>query len=109
MKGTFYLTTAIDYVNAPPHLGHAYEKTTADCIARSRRALGWDVRFLIGNDEHGTKMEKSAAAAGVTPQEYVDRMDAVYRSTYEKLLVRWDEFIRTSEPRHHAAVNTRPG
>ena len=63
-----------------------------------------DVRFLIGNDEHGSKMEKSAAAEGVTPQEYVDRMDAVYRATYERLLVRWDEFIRTSEPRHHAGV-----
>lgn len=104
MNGKFYLTTAIDYVNAPPHLGHAYEKVTADCIARSRRALGWDVRFLIGNDEHGTKMEKSAAALGVTPQQYVDKMDAVYRGTYEKLLIRWDEFIRTSEPRHHVGV-----
>lgn len=104
MKGRFYLTTAIDYVNAKPHLGHAYEKTTADCIARAKRAAGWDVRFLIGNDEHGSKMEKSAAAQGITPQEYVDRMAAVYRSTYQRLLVRWDEFIRTSEPRHHAAV-----
>ncbi|MBZ0266959.1 methionine--tRNA ligase, partial [bacterium] len=104
VKGKFYLTTAIDYVNAKPHLGHAYEKVTADCIARAKRAAGYDVRFLIGNDEHGDKMAKSAAALGITPQEYVDRMDAVYRSTYERLLVRWDEFIRTSEPRHHAAV-----
>lgn len=105
MARTFYLTTAIDYVNAEPHLGHAYEKVTADCICRSQRALGREVRFCIGNDEHGTKMEKSAAAEGITPQEYVDRMDAIYRSTYEKLYVSWDDFIRTSEPRHHAGVN----
>ena len=104
MAGKFYLTTAIDYVNGVPHLGHAYEKVTADCIARSRRAMGQDVCFLIGNDEHGVKMEKSAAAEGVTPQEYVDRMAEIFRSTYDKLLVEPDIFIRTSEARHHAAV-----
>lgn len=105
MSEKFYITTAIDYVNAPPHLGHAYEKVTADCIARAHRRLGFDVKFLIGNDEHGTKMEKSAAAEGITPKQYVDKMDAIYRSTYEKLLISWDEFIRTSEERHHRGVH----
>ena len=94
MSGKFYITTAIDYVNAEPHLGHAYEKVTADCIARSQRALGRDVFFLIGADEHGTKMEKTAAAAGVSPGDWVDRMDAVYRSTYDRLLVSYDDFMR---------------
>ncbi|MCA9753053.1 MAG: methionine--tRNA ligase [Gemmatimonadetes bacterium] len=104
MSRKFTITTAIDYVNAKPHLGHAYEKITADAIARAHRALGRDVFFLIGNDEHGTKIEKSAAAAGVSPQEWVDRMAEVYQSTYEKLLISWDGFIRTTEERHHSGV-----
>ena len=70
----FYLTTAIDYANGDPHLGHAFEKVGADCIARYRRLRGDDVWFLIGMDEHGQKVAQAAAADGVTPQAFVDRI-----------------------------------
>jgi methionyl-tRNA synthetase len=100
----FYLTTAIDYVNSKPHLGTAYEKIAADCIARSRRLLGEEVLFVMGNDEHSVNVEKSARAAGLAPKEYCDRMEAEFRSAWQKLDISFDDFIRTTEPRHHAAV-----
>jgi methionyl-tRNA synthetase len=104
VRETFYLTCAIDYMNARPHLGHAYEKITADCVARSRRLLGKDVRFVIGADEHGTKVEKAARVAGVTPQEYTDRLAAEFRRTFDRLHVSYDDYIRTTEPRHRDGV-----
>ncbi|HET9886800.1 MAG TPA: class I tRNA ligase family protein, partial [bacterium] len=104
MSKKFYLTTAIDYVNSKPHLGTAYEKIAADCIARSRRLLGQEVLFVMGNDEHSVNVEKSARAAGLAPKEYCDRMEAEFRSAWQKLDISFDDFIRTTEPRHHAAV-----
>jgi methionyl-tRNA synthetase len=105
MCAKFYLTTAIDYVNAKPHLGHAYEKVAADCIVRARRAMGEDALFVIGADEHSTNVGKAAAEAGLSPQEYTDRMEKEFRDVYARLNVAYDDFIRTSQPRHHAAVN----
>jgi methionyl-tRNA synthetase len=104
-RPTFYITCAIDYVNAKPHLGHAYEKVTADCIARAHRSLGYDVFFLIGNDEHGTKVAKSARAAGKPPREYVDGMELEFREAYRRLNVSYDDFIRTCQTRHHVGVH----
>ncbi len=104
MPEKFYLTTAIDYVNSSPHLGTAYEKIAADCLVRAHRRLGCDVRFVMGNDEHSTNVEKAAKAAGLTPREYTDRMEGVFRDAWERLDISYDDFIRTSEPRHHAAV-----
>jgi methionyl-tRNA synthetase len=105
VSAKFYLTTAIDYVNAKPHLGHAYEKVAADCIVRARRAMGEDVLFVIGTDEHSTNVEKAAGEAGLSAQEYTDRMEKEFRAVYERLNISFDDFIRTSEPRHHAAVH----
>ncbi len=70
----YYITTAIDYVNAKPHIGHAYEKIAADIIARFHRLLGYDVFFLSGLDEHGSKIEKAAKQAGIDPQKFCDQM-----------------------------------
>src|SRR5271155_583903 len=78
MSKRFYITTAIDYVNGEPHLGHAYEKIVADVIARSHRSLGGQVFFLTGVDEHGQKVQQGAQAQGKTPQAYCDELAAVY-------------------------------
>ena len=100
----FYLTTAIDYANGPPHLGHALEKVGADAIARYQRLKGVNVHFVIGMDEHGQKVAQTAAAAGVTPQEWVDGIADAFRSAWGALDISYDDFIRTTEPRHEAAV-----
>jgi methionyl-tRNA synthetase len=104
VRETFYLTCAIDYLNARPHLGHAYEKITADCIVRAQRLLGKDVRFVVGADEHGTKVEKAAREAGVTPQEYTDGLAREFRRTFDRLNISYDDYIRTTEPRHQDGV-----
>ena len=104
-KGTkFYLTTAIDYVNASPHIGTAYEKIGADFIARSRRLLGEDVRFLMGNDEHSVNVARAAAAEGLSPLAYCDRMERRFREVWELLDISFDDFVRTTEERHRRAV-----
>jgi methionyl-tRNA synthetase len=100
----FYITTAIDYANGLPHLGHALEKIGADAIARYRRQLGQSVHFLMGMDEHGQKVAQSAAAAGVTPQEWTDRIAGEFLAAWKSLNISNDDFIRTTEPRHHAGV-----
>lgn len=100
----FYITTAIDYANGLPHLGHALEKVGADAIARFRRLQGREVRFLMGMDEHGQKVAQSAAAAGITPQEWTDGIAAAFSSTWKSLNVSNDDFIRTTEERHKAGV-----
>jgi methionyl-tRNA synthetase len=96
----FYITTAIDYVNASPHIGHAYEKIAADILARHNRIRGRDVFFLTGVDEHGSKVERSALNAGKTPQEFCDEMAARFQSAYSALDISCDYFIRTTEERH---------
>ena len=100
----FYLTTAIDYVNSRPHLGTAYEKITADVIARYKRLSGVDTYFLMGNDEHSQNVYKRALEQGLDPLEYCNRMEAEFRSVWTELNLSFDDFIRTTEPRHRAAV-----
>ncbi len=104
MAAPFYITCAIDYVNGTPHLGHAYEKITADVIARWRRLRGDDVRFLVGTDEHGSKIEKTAAEEGISPQEYVDRLAPQFQETYDLLNISYDRFIRTTDADHERTV-----
>src|SRR6267154_4778940 len=84
---SFYITTAIDYVNGSPHLGHAYEKVLTDVIARFRRQMGDQVYFLTGTDEHGQKVQASARKQGVPPQEFVDKTAAEFRALYDRLNV----------------------
>jgi methionyl-tRNA synthetase len=103
---SFYLTTAIDYVNSRPHLGTAYEKITADVIARDRRLRGRRVRFVMGNDEHSQNVYKKAREVGMAPLAYCDQMEREFRDVWARLDVSFDDFIRTTEPRHRAAVTT---
>ncbi len=100
----FYLTTAIDYSNGDPHLGHALEKVGADCVARYRRLRGDDVHFLMGMDEHSQSVIQAAARASSTPQVWVDRLAARFESFWNRLLCTNDDWIRTTEPRHARAV-----
>ena len=100
----FYLTTAIDYVNGSPHLGHAYEKVLADVIARSRRLMGQEVYFLTGTDEHGQKIQQGARAKGVPTQEFVDGYAAEFVALTKMLNLSNNDFIRTTEPRHKTVV-----
>ena len=100
----FYLTTAIDYVNSRPHLGTAYEKIAADVIARYKRLCGFDTRFLMGNDEHSQNVFKKATEVGLEPLEYCNQMEREFRATWRKLDISFDDFIRTTEPRHKAGV-----
>jgi methionyl-tRNA synthetase len=104
MSKRFYITTAIDYVNGEPHLGHAYEKVVADVIARSRRSLGTEVFFLTGVDEHGQKVQQAAVAQGKTPQSYTDELAVTWKSLASKLELTNDDFVRTTESRHEQVV-----
>jgi methionyl-tRNA synthetase len=101
----FYLTTPIYYVNARPHIGHTYTTIVADTIARYKRMRGFDVVMLTGTDEHGQKIERSARAAGVRPQEFADEVSAEYRAVWKELDLRFDRFVRTTEDRHDRAVH----
>ena len=100
----YYITTAIDYVNNRPHLGTAYEKVAADAIARYKRLAGFDTRFLMGNDEHSTNVEKAAREKGLDPKAYCDQMETVFRDVWKRLDISFDDFIRTTEPRHIRGV-----
>lgn len=103
-KTKFYVTTAIDYPNGRPHVGHAYEKLATDALARFKRLDGYDVFFLTGTDEHGLKMLQTATREGLTPNALADRNVQVFRDMDAALNVSFDDFIRTTEPRHHASV-----
>jgi len=104
MNKQFYITTAIDYVNGQPHLGHAYEKIVADVIARSHRSLGQEVFFLTGLDEHGQKVQQAAIAEGKSPQTYCDELAADWLAFAKKLQLTNDDFVRTTQPRHKEFV-----
>ncbi|MGH7952668.1 MAG: methionine--tRNA ligase [Limisphaerales bacterium] len=104
MSKRFYITTAIDYVNGQPHLGHAYEKIVADVIARARRSLGQEVFFLTGLDEHGQKVQQAAIAENKSPQAYCDELAADWKAFAKKLELTNDDFVRTTEPRHKEFV-----
>ena len=100
----FYLTTAIDYSNGDPHLGHTLEKVGADCVVRYRRLRGDTVHFVMGMDEHGQKVALAAEKAGMPPSEWVDRISERFEATWRALHCSQDDWIRTTEPRHHASV-----
>ena len=104
MSKRFYVTTAIDYVNGQPHLGHAYEKVVADVIARAHRSLGEDVFYLTGLDEHGQKVQQAAQAEGKEPQAYCDELAAAWPEFVATLDVTNDDFIRTTEPARQTVV-----
>lgn len=104
MKKPFYISTAIHYVNDLPHIGHIYENVVADVIARYHRMLGEDVFFLTGTDEHGQKIERSAAKEGITPIELADRVVDHHRALWKILDISNDDFIRTTEERHRVGV-----
>jgi methionyl-tRNA synthetase len=104
MSKRFYVTTAIDYTNGQPHLGHAYEKVLADTIARARRSLGGEVFFLTGLDEHGQKVQQAAQAEGKSPQAYCDELAKSWKEFAGKLGLSNDDFVRTTEARHKAVV-----
>jgi methionyl-tRNA synthetase len=100
----FYITTPIYYVNDYPHIGHAYCTVCADAFARYHRLLGDDTYFLTGTDEHGQKVEKTAAKEGISPQALADRVVTRYHELWKSLEITHDDFIRTTEPRHKAGV-----
>ncbi len=104
MPEKFYVTTPIYYVNARPHIGHAYTTIAADVLARHSRMLGRDTYFLTGTDEHGQKIERSAAAAGIAPQQFADQVSASFQSLWKRMGISYDQYIRTTDPRHQRGV-----
>ena len=104
MSKKFYITTPIYYVNARPHIGHAYTTITCDTIARRHRMLGDDTWFLTGTDEHGQKIERAAQAAGKTPQQFADEVSAEFRALWKHMGLTPDDFIRTTSARHQQGV-----
>ena len=103
-KPKFYITTAIPYANGAPHIGHAYERIATDAIARFKRLDGYDVLFVTGMDEHGQKMQQTAAREGITPQQLADRTAAQFEEMGEQLNARADDILRTTEDRHKLSV-----
>ncbi|MBO4365084.1 MAG: methionine--tRNA ligase [Eggerthellaceae bacterium] len=103
-KGTYSFTTPIYYVNAAPHLGTAYTTIAADTVARYPRMNGYDVAFVTGMDEHGQKVADTAASKGMTPQEWCDSMEPVFREAWDMLGITYTDFVRTSSPRQHRTV-----
>src|ERR1700675_401438 len=104
MSRKFYITTPIYYVNARPHIGHAYTTIACDTIARRQRLLGAETFFLTGTDEHGQKLERAAEAAGKTPQQYADEISSEFRQLWKRMGISNDDFIRTTEDRHKKRV-----
>src|SRR4051794_19809418 len=104
MAENFFITTAIDYTNSSPHIGHAYEKVLADVIARYHRLRGDNVFFLTGVDQHGQKVQQSAEKEGIAPQEFVDGITAKFVALWEKLEVRYDAWAATTDPKHKDCV-----
>lgn len=104
MSKPFFITTAIDYTNGAPHIGHAYEKVLADVLARFQRQNGREVFFLTGVDQHGQKVQQSAEKAGVSPQEYVNAVTGKFRALWEKLGICYDGWSATTDERHKECV-----
>jgi len=102
--GRFYVTTPIYYVNDAPHVGHAYCTVNADAMARWHRLIGDETKFLTGTDEHGQKVADAAEKNGLTPKEWTDRTSARFREAWDALGISYDDFIRTTEPRHYESV-----
>ncbi|MFP4347476.1 MAG: methionine--tRNA ligase [Desulfococcaceae bacterium] len=106
MSGTFYITTPIYYVNAKPHLGHAYTTITADVACRFHTMKNQETFFLTGTDEHGDKIERAAKKEDMSPREYVDRISAAFKGLWPELDIDYDRFIRTTDPHHRALVQS---
>lgn len=104
MTKTFYITTPIYYVNALPHIGHAYTTIACDIVSRYRKSKGQSVRFLTGTDEHGINIEKAAQTAGKTPKQWADEMSAHFKDLWKVLDIKYDDYIRTTDPRHERTV-----
>ncbi len=104
-RDVFFITTAIFYANDVPHLGHGYEAVATDFIARYHRLRGEAVIHLTGTDEHGLKVKRTAEASGMEPQQWVDELEPKWREVFDLLDIGYDDYIRTTEPRHHAAVS----
>lgn len=104
MKNTIYITTPIYYVNAKPHIGHAYTTIICDVFSRFHRMLGYDVKFSTGTDEHGKKVEQSANKAGISPQEFTNQISRLFRDLLPVLNISNDDFVRTTEERHKKTV-----
>ena len=100
----FYVTTPIYYVNARPHIGHTYTTIVCDALARRHRLLGDDTYFLTGTDEHGQKIERSASAAGKSPQQFTDEVSGEFKSLWDRMGISYDKFIRTTSPEHKRGV-----
>jgi methionyl-tRNA synthetase len=100
----FYITTPIYYVNARPHIGHAYTTIVCDAIARRKRMFGVDTYFVTGTDEHGQKIERSAAARGMTPKQLADEVSASFHDLWDRMGITYDGFMRTTDPRHERGV-----
>ena len=107
-RDVFYITTPIYYANDVPHIGHAYNAVATDFIARYHRLRGERVFHLTGTDEHGLKVQRAAEANGVSPTEWVDALEPKWRSVWASLDIAYDDYIRTTEPRHAAAVTQDP-
>ena len=103
-KKPYYITTAIAYTSAKPHIGNTYEIVLADAIARSKRQQGYDVYFQTGTDEHGLKIQQKAEAAGITPQQYVDNVAGEIKGIWDLMNTTYDKFVRTTDPMHKAKV-----
>jgi methionyl-tRNA synthetase len=104
MQKTFYITTPIYYVNARPHIGHAYTTLACDTIARRQRMMGFDTYFLTGTDEHGQKIQRAAEAAGKPPQQLTDEVSAEFRALWDRMGITYDDYIRTTSDRHKRGV-----
>src|SRR4051794_7449389 len=104
MSKKFYITTPIYYVNARPHIGHAYTTIACDAIARRQRMLGAETYFLTGTDEHGQKIERAAQAAGKTPKQLTDEVSAEFRALWDRMGLTYDDFIRTTSDKHKRGV-----
>jgi len=103
-KNTYYITTPIYYVNARPHIGHTYTTIACDALARRQRLLGKDTFFLTGTDEHGQKIERSANAAGISPQKFTDEVAAEFKALWDRMDLSYDKFIRTTSDEHKRGV-----
>ncbi|MBQ7235695.1 MAG: class I tRNA ligase family protein, partial [Clostridia bacterium] len=100
MKEKYYITTAIAYTSGKPHIGNTYEAILSDSVARFKRYQGYDVFLQTGTDEHGQKIEEKAAAAGVSPKEFVDKVAAEIKGIWDLVGVSYDKFIRTTDDYH---------
>ena len=103
-KKPYYISTAIAYTSAKPHIGNTYEIVLADAIARYKRQAGFDVYFQTGTDEHGLKIQQKAEAAGISPQEYVDGVAGQIKDIWDLMNTTYDRFVRTTDPEHKTKV-----